>query len=62
MVRKLNISFEQVLKKKRARNPTGHYGNLIGFGNMCSFLCRQYAFFIVGQNIYIDGGTINATK
>jgi 3-oxoacyl-[acyl-carrier protein] reductase len=47
MVRKLNISIEQVLKKTIARNYTGHYENLIGFGNMC-FLWRQYASFIVG--------------
>ena len=62
MVRKLNISIEQVLKKKIARTPTSHYRNLIGFGNMCSFLYWQHASFIVGQNIDIDGGTINATK
>ena len=62
MVRKLNISIEKVLKKKIARTPTGHYGNLIRFGNMCSFLCRQYTSFLVGQNIDIDGGIINATK
>ena len=62
MVRKLNISIEKVLKKKIARTPTGHYGNLIRFGNMCSFLCRQHATFIVGKKLDIDGGTINATK
>ena len=62
MLRKLNISIEQVLKKKIARTPTGHYGKSIGFGNMCSFLFRQHASFIVDQNIDIDRGTINATK
>jgi 3-oxoacyl-[acyl-carrier protein] reductase len=62
MLRKLNIFIEEVLKKKIARTPTSHYANLIGFGNICSFLCRQYGSFIVSQNIDIDGGTINATK
>ncbi len=31
------------------------------FGAMCAFLCSQHAGFIVGQNILLDGGNVNAT-
>jgi len=27
----------------------------------CAFLCSQHAGFIVGQNILLDGGEVNAT-
>jgi hypothetical protein len=41
---------------------SGHYGNIIGFGNMCTLLYRKNASFIICQNIVIDGGTINAKE
>ena len=62
MVRKLNISIEQVLKRKITSSPTGHNGDSIGFRNMCAFLFRKHASFIIFQNSVIDRGTINATK
>ena len=31
------------------------------FGATCAFLCSQYAGFIVGQNILLDGGSVNTT-
>ena len=41
--------------------PVGRYGSSTEFGNMCAFLCSEHAGFIVGQNIVIDGGALNAT-
>jgi 3-oxoacyl-[acyl-carrier protein] reductase len=37
------------------------YGTTEEFGAACAFLCSQYAGFIVGQNILLDGGAINST-
>jgi 3-oxoacyl-[acyl-carrier protein] reductase len=36
------------------------YGTIEEFGAMCAFLCSQHAGFIVGQNILLDGGAVNA--
>ncbi|WP_372604227.1 SDR family oxidoreductase [Actibacterium sp.] len=41
--------------------PAGRYGYPEEFGAMCAFLCSQHAGFIVGQNILLDGGSVNAT-
>jgi 3-oxoacyl-[acyl-carrier protein] reductase len=44
-----------------ASNPVGRDGTAEEFGAACAFLCSQQAGFIVGQNILIDGGEVNAT-
>ncbi len=41
--------------------PARRYGTAAEFGQTCAFLCSQHAGFIVGQNIVLDGGAINAT-
>ncbi len=41
--------------------PAGRYGTSAEFGAMCAFLCSQHAGYIVGQNILLDGGGVNAT-
>ncbi len=41
--------------------PARRYGTAAEFGAMCAFLCSQHAGYIVGQNILLDGGGINAT-
>ena len=61
MARAQNISVEEAGRQRRAENPTGRYGTIEEFGNACAFLCSQHAGFIVGQNILLDGGAINAT-
>ena len=61
MARNLNISTKEARKNKAATIPAGHYGDANGFGNMCAFLCSQHSAFIIGQNIVVDGGAINAT-
>lgn len=47
--------------QREATIPARRYGTAQEFGAMCAFLCSQHAGFIVGQNIVLDGGAINAT-
>ncbi|WP_373356977.1 SDR family oxidoreductase [Pseudoroseicyclus sp. CXY001] len=55
------ISLEDAKRKREATIPARRYGTPEEFGAMCAFLCSQHAGFIVGQNILMDGGAINAT-
>jgi len=55
------ITVEQALKEASAAIPVGRYGTAEEFGAACAFLCSQHAGFIVGQNILLDGGDVNAT-
>ena len=47
--------------KREATIPAGRYGTAAEFGAACAFLCSQHAGFIVGQNLLLDGGAVNAT-
>ena len=55
------ISPAEARAKREATIPAGRYGTSEEFGAMCAFLCSQHAGFIVGQNILLDGGGVNAT-
>jgi len=55
------ITFEDAVKEASANIPVGRYGTADEFGAACAFLCSQHAGFIVGQNILLDGGEVNAT-
>ncbi|MEO1640541.1 MAG: SDR family oxidoreductase [Pseudomonadota bacterium] len=55
------ISMEEAKANREATIPTRRYGTAGEFGAMCAFLCSQHAGFIVGQNIVLDGGALNAT-
>jgi 3-oxoacyl-[acyl-carrier protein] reductase len=37
--------------------PTGNIGDPEDLGNIVAVLCSEYAKFIVGQNLVVDGGT-----
>lgn len=56
-----NITVEQAAKNRKATIPAGRYGTAAEFGATCAFLCSVHAGFIVGQNILLDGGAVNAT-
>lgn len=58
---KQGISMDQARSQRQAGIPTGTYGQAGDFGSTCAFLCSQQARFIVGQNILLDGGALNAT-
>jgi 3-oxoacyl-[acyl-carrier protein] reductase len=55
------ISMEEARAQRCAGIPAGRYGTIEEFGATCAFLCSQHAGFIVGQNILLDGGGVNAT-
>ena len=55
------ITLEAARAKREATIPAGRYGTAAEFGATCAFLCSQHAGFIVGQNILLDGGAVNAT-
>lgn len=55
------ITVAEVERRGAANIPVGRYGTAQEFGAMCAFLCSAHAGFIVGQNILLDGGAINAT-
>ena len=61
LAKDLNISIDEARRRKALTIPVGSYGDAEGFGNLCAFLCSEHAAFIVGQNIVVDGGAINAT-
>ncbi len=55
------ISMDAAKAERAATIPAGRYGTRGEFGAACAFLCSRYAGYIVGQNILLDGGAVNAT-
>lgn len=55
------IDMAAATAQRQATIPARRYGTREEFGAMCAFLCSQHSGFIVGQNIVLDGGAINAT-
>ena len=55
------ITMDEAKAKRCATIPAGRYGTKEEFGATCAFLCSQHAGFIVGQNVLLDGGAVNAT-
>lgn len=55
------LSETEVADRAAARIPAGRYGTAAEFGAACAFLCSQQAGYIVGQNLLLDGGALNAT-
>ena len=61
VVKARGITLEEAVAERSASIPARRYGTAAEFGAMCAFLCSQHAGFIVGQNILLDGGAVNAT-
>ncbi|MFZ1662161.1 MAG: SDR family oxidoreductase [Paracoccaceae bacterium] len=61
VVKAKGVTLEQAVEERAATIPARRYGTASEFGAMCAFLCSQHAGFIVGQNILLDGGAMNAT-
>ena len=60
-IKALDGSDPAVRAARQAAIPVGRYGTAAEFGAMCAFLCSNHAGYIVGQNILLDGGAMNAT-
>ena len=46
-------------RTQMAAVPSNRFGTPEEFGSACAFLCSANAGFIVGQNLLIDGGSVN---
>jgi 3-oxoacyl-[acyl-carrier protein] reductase len=55
------IDLETAQNNRKATIPARRYGTAAEFGATCAFMCSAHAGFMVGQNIVLDGGAINAT-
>ncbi|MAT88983.1 MAG: short-chain dehydrogenase [Aestuariivita sp.] len=55
------ITVQEAAAERAGAIPVGRYGTPQEFGAACAFLCSQHASFMVGQNVLLDGGAINAT-
>jgi len=55
------IDLETAQNQRKATIPARRYGTADEFGATCAFMCSQHAGFMVGQNVVLDGGAINAT-
>ncbi|WP_283644348.1 SDR family oxidoreductase [Marinovum algicola] len=55
------ISTDEAKAQRCKTIPAGRYGTAEEFGAACAFLCSTHAGFIVGQNLLLDGGGVNAT-
>ncbi len=56
-----DISLEEAKANREGGIPARRYGTRQEFGATCAFMCSQHAGFMVGQNILLDGGAMNAT-
>jgi 3-oxoacyl-[acyl-carrier protein] reductase len=55
------ISIEEAKANRAATIPAQRYGTAEEFGATCAFMCSQFAGYMIGQNILLDGGSMNAT-
>ena len=58
---KAGEDYDTFAKARMAEVPAGRFGTPEEFGRACAFLCSADAGFIVGQNLLIDGGSVNST-
>jgi 3-oxoacyl-[acyl-carrier protein] reductase len=61
LAEKAGQSYESFVQARMAEVPAGRLGTPEEFGKACAFLCSADAGYIVGQNLLIDGGAVNAT-
>ncbi len=52
----LGISEEEVAQGVMDEIPAKRFGTPEEFGNTCAFMCSQYAGYMTGQNVLLDGG------
>jgi 3-oxoacyl-[acyl-carrier protein] reductase len=55
------ITIEEARTQRVSNIPAGRYGTRQEFGATCAFMCSQFAGYMVGQNVLLDGGQVNTT-
>jgi 3-oxoacyl-[acyl-carrier protein] reductase len=58
---KAGQDYETFARSEMAQVPANRFGTPEEFGRACAFLCSADAGYIVGQNLLIDGGSVNVT-
>jgi len=58
---KAGQDYETFRRTRMSEVPAARFGTAEEFGKACAFLCGADAGYIVGQNLLIDGGVVNAT-
>lgn len=61
LARERNVGVEEATRIRQSSIPAGRYGTVEEFGAACAFLCSVHAGYIVGQNVLLDGGSVNVT-
>jgi 3-oxoacyl-[acyl-carrier protein] reductase len=54
------VTFEQARAQQVASIPAGRLGEPREFGATCAFLCSDFAGYLTGMNIHLDGGAYPA--
>ena len=54
------ITYEQARARQLASIPAGRLGQPREFGATCAFLCSDFAGYITGLNVHLDGGAYPA--
>jgi 3-oxoacyl-[acyl-carrier protein] reductase len=57
VVRIEGVTLEEVRRRQEASIAAKRLGRPSELGHACAFLCSEYAGFISGQNLHIDGGS-----
>ena len=57
---KANQDYETYAKTQMAAVPANRFGDPDEFGKACAFLCSANSGYIVGQNLLVDGGSVNS--
>ena len=55
------ITPEEAKRNREQTIPARRYGTAEEFGKTCAFMCSQHVGFMIGQNILLDGGSVNTT-
>ncbi len=55
------ITPEEARNNREQTIPARRYGTAEEFGQTCAFMCSQHAGYMIGQNILLDGGSVNTT-
>ncbi len=53
------LSLKEARELRKSTIPARRYGSAAEFGATCAFMCSQYAGYMVGQNVMLDGGSAN---